>query len=71
EALLRAQPDVIVTDPSTGLRNVLQNEPWRSLRAVQQHHVYMISPADVLERPGPRYNEGLAWLIERLAPLAR
>lgn len=71
EALLRAQPDVIVTDPSTGLRNVLQNEPWRSLRAVRQNHIYTISPADVLERPGPRYNEGLAWLIERLQPLAR
>lgn len=71
EALLRAQPDVIVTDPSTGLRNVLQNQPWRSLRAVQRHHVYIVSPADVLERPGPRYNEGLAWLIERLQPLAR
>jgi iron complex transport system substrate-binding protein len=71
EALLRLQPDIIITDPSTRLQNVLQNEPWRSLRAVSAHHVFIVDPADILERPGPRYNEGLAWLIAHLAPLAR
>jgi len=71
EALLRLQPDAIISDPSTHLEAVLANEPWRSLRAVSQHHVYIVDPADILERPGPRYNEGLAWLIARLAPLAK
>ena len=71
EALLRSQPDAIVTDPSTGLQTVLKNEPWRSLRAVAKHHVFVIATPDVLERPGPRYNEGLAWLIARLQPLAQ
>ncbi|MDQ6930943.1 MAG: helical backbone metal receptor [Candidatus Eremiobacteraeota bacterium] len=66
EALLRLQPDVIITDKSTRLQRVLQTEPWKSLRAVAQRHVFTIDSADILERPGPRYNEGLAWLVERL-----
>jgi ABC-type Fe3+-hydroxamate transport system substrate-binding protein len=71
EALLRDQPDAIVTDPSVHLQQMLGNEPWRSLRAVSLHRVYVVERASILERPGPYYNEGLQWLIERLAPLAR
>ena len=70
EALLRLQPDAIVTDPSVGLGAVLDREPWRSLRAVRSKHILTLRDAALLERPGPRYNEGLRWLIERLAPLA-
>jgi iron complex transport system substrate-binding protein len=70
EALLRAQPDAIVTDPAVHLDAVLDREPWRSLHAVQAHHVFTVDPAAILERPGPRYNEGLLWLVERLTPLA-
>jgi iron complex transport system substrate-binding protein len=70
EALLRLQPDAIVSDPAVGLRSVLDSEPWRSLRAVQQRRVYIISNASLLERPGPRYNEGLEWLVERLTSAA-
>jgi ABC-type Fe3+-hydroxamate transport system substrate-binding protein len=70
EALLRAQPDAIVTDRDTHLETVLGREPWRSLRAVRAHHVYVVEPVAILERPGPRYTEGLQWLIERLTPLA-
>ncbi|GAC1507776.1 MAG: ABC transporter substrate-binding protein [Vulcanimicrobiaceae bacterium] len=70
EALLKLQPDVLVADGSTGISRFLGAEPWRSLRAVQTHHVFVLQPADILERPGPRYNEGLRWLIARLRPLA-
>jgi iron complex transport system substrate-binding protein len=70
EALLRAQPDAIVTDPSVHLDAILDREPWRSLRAVTLHHVFTVDPAAILERPGPRYNEGLRWLVARLTPLA-
>ena len=69
EALLRGQPDAIVTDPSTQLQSVLDKEPWRSLRAVQLHRVFVIPDASLLERPGPRYVKGLAWLIARLKSL--
>jgi iron complex transport system substrate-binding protein len=70
EALLRDQPDVLVVDPATRLDSVVDREPWRSLRAVQLHRVYLVNP-DILERPGPQYNQGLRWLLERLEPLAR
>lgn len=70
EALLRDQPDVIVSDPVVNLRAVLDREPWRSLHAVQRGHVYDIVPPEMIIRPGPSYNDGLRWLIDRLQPLA-
>ena len=70
EALLRAQPDVLVTDPAIRLDAAIDGEPWRSLRAVHLHHVYTVDPAAIIERPGPHYNEGIRWLVERLTPLA-
>ncbi|MDQ6933031.1 MAG: helical backbone metal receptor [Candidatus Eremiobacteraeota bacterium] len=62
EALLRLQPEVLISDRQTHLQDVLQREPWRSLRAVARKRVFF---TDVLYRPGPRYNEGLSWLIAR------
>jgi iron complex transport system substrate-binding protein len=70
EALLRDQPDVLVTDPATHLETVYDREPWRSLRAVRLHRVYTVNP-DIIERPGPNYNQGVRWLLERLTPLAQ
>jgi ABC-type Fe3+-hydroxamate transport system substrate-binding protein len=69
EALLRRQPDVLVADAATHLDAELDREPWRSLRAVRLHRVYAVDP-DLIERPGPSYNEGLRWLVDHLAPLA-
>ena len=71
EALLRAQPDAIVSDSSTGLSAALGREPWRSLHAVRDGHVFILANGSLLERPGPRYNEGLAWLIARLQTVAK
>jgi ABC-type Fe3+-hydroxamate transport system substrate-binding protein len=70
EALLHDNPDVIIDDPAVHLQSSLDREPWRSLRAVQEHDVYTIEPAEILMRPGPNYNKGLLWLIERLRPRA-
>ncbi len=70
EALLRAQPDVLVTDSAIRLDAAIDREPWRSLRAVHLHHVYTVVPTAIIERPGPQYNEGIRWLVERLTPLA-
>jgi ABC-type Fe3+-hydroxamate transport system substrate-binding protein len=69
EALLRHQPDLVIADRATNLASVLDHEPWRSLRAVQLQRVYFFDP-DVIERPGPSYNEGLHWLLARVMPLA-
>ncbi len=70
EALIGLQPDAIVAGSDTQLLSLLAREPWRSLRAVRERHVFIVSDPDVLERPGPRYNEGLSWLIEHLRPLS-
>lgn len=70
EALARLDPDAIVAGGDAHLDAVLSREPWRSLRAVREHHVFILQNAALLVRPGPRYNEGLSWLIERLRPLA-
>jgi iron complex transport system substrate-binding protein len=69
EALLAQQPDVIVADRSAQLPSLLTREPWRSLRAVARHRVYDVD-SDLLERPGPRYNDAIAWFIDRLEPIA-
>ncbi len=70
EALVRLNPDAIVATSDAHLEPLLGRQPWRSLRAVREHHVYILHDAALLVRPGPRYNEGLSWLIERLRPLA-
>jgi iron complex transport system substrate-binding protein len=63
EALLAVQPDVLVADPSVQLQTVLDRPPWNALRAVREHRVAFLPDPAILERPGPRYNDGLAWLI--------
>jgi iron complex transport system substrate-binding protein len=69
ETLLAQQPDAIVADRSAQLPSLITREPWRSLRAVAKHRVYEIE-SDLLERPGPRYNDAIAWFIDRLEPIA-
>jgi iron complex transport system substrate-binding protein len=66
EALLARAPDVLVADTLGGLPAVLASPPWSGLRAVREHRVYILHDADILERPGPRYNDGLAWLIDHI-----
>ena len=66
DALIAHEPDVIVADPTIGLQASLARPPWNALRAVREHHVYELPDPALLERPGPRYNDGLAWLIARL-----
>ena len=66
EALLARDPDVLVADTLGGLPAVLDTPPWNALRAVREHRVYVLHDADMLERPGPRYNDGLAWLIAHI-----
>jgi ABC-type Fe3+-hydroxamate transport system substrate-binding protein len=71
EALVARQPDLLVVDPSVQLNDVLTQLPWNALRAVKEHHVYTLPDAAILERPGPRYNDGLVWLIGVIGRAAR
>ncbi|MBV8424454.1 MAG: ABC transporter substrate-binding protein [Candidatus Eremiobacteraeota bacterium] len=66
EALLADQPDVLVVDPMVKLKSVENREPWRSLHAVQSGNVAQIPDTEALLSPGPRYNDGLRWLISVL-----
>jgi ABC-type Fe3+-hydroxamate transport system substrate-binding protein len=66
EALLAVQPDVLVADSTVQLQSVLDRPPWNALRAVREHRVAYLPDPAILERPGPRYNDGLAWLIKVL-----
>jgi iron complex transport system substrate-binding protein len=70
EALVRLQPDAIVATGDANLASLLGREPWRSLRAVRDGRVFVLQDPAPLVRPGPRYNEGLAWLIDRLRPIS-
>ncbi|HEY3675362.1 MAG TPA: helical backbone metal receptor [Candidatus Tumulicola sp.] len=70
EALLRAQPDVIVADPLVRLESALDSAPWNGLLAVRLHRVYTIQPPRMLMEPGPNYNDGIRWLMQRLRPIA-
>ena len=63
EALVALQPDVLVADPAIGLEAALARPPWNALRAVREHRIAYLPDPAILERPGPRYNDGLAWLI--------
>jgi len=69
EALVRRQPDVLIADAAIHLDASFDREPWRSLNAVRLGRVFPVNP-DLIERPGPAYNDGLQWLIDRLRPLA-
>ncbi len=68
EALLEAQPDVVIADKNSGFAAVRERLPWSALHAVREHRAYVLADPDILENPGPRYNDGLAWLIARLHP---
>lgn len=63
EALVAMQPDLIIADPTVQLQSVLARPPWNALRAVREHRIAYLPDPAILERPGPRYNDGLAWLI--------
>jgi ABC-type Fe3+-hydroxamate transport system substrate-binding protein len=60
---------VLIADRATHLQAALDREPWRSLHAVRLHRVYAID-SDLLERPGPHYNDAIRWLVDRLSPIA-
>jgi iron complex transport system substrate-binding protein len=71
EALLRLQPDALLAARDAQLEQSVGREPWRSLQAVRTKRLLIVPDPDLLYRPGPRYNEALSWLIERLRPIAR
>ncbi len=66
EALVARQPDILIVDPMAGVVPVLDRAPWNGLRAVREHRVYVLRDPAILERPGPRFVDGLRWLVATL-----
>ena len=63
EAIVAMQPDVIVVGREVPFgQDVRSREPWRSLEAVRAGRIEVSPDDDLIERPGPRIVEGLAWL---------
>ena len=63
EAIVGMQPDVIVVSHDVPFgSDVRSREPWRSLAAVRSGRIEVSPNDDILERPGPRIVDGLAWL---------
>ncbi len=66
EDVIKRNPDVILISDNTGNSNGF--DFWRSFKlveAVKKGNLYKINP-DLLERPGPRFLEGLTILCEKL-----
>jgi iron complex transport system substrate-binding protein len=66
EALVAADPDVLVVDRSLHASSAFSSAPWNALRAVRNGQVYELPNSSPLMRPGPRYLDGLQWLIAKL-----
>lgn len=63
EAIVAMNPDVIIVARDTPFgADVRAREPWRSTNAVRNGRVLVPPDDDILERPGPRVVDGLAWL---------
>lgn len=63
EAIVAMAPDVIVVSRDVPFGpDVRSRAPWSSLAAVRSGRVEVSPDDDILERPGPRIVDGLAWL---------
>jgi len=63
ESIAAMNPDVLVVSRDVPFgADVRGREPWRSLSAVKNGRVEVPPDDDIIERPGPRVVDGLAWL---------
>ncbi|MCK4691397.1 MAG: cobalamin-binding protein [Desulfuromonadales bacterium] len=66
EALLLADPDLIVVSPHPGTPNPTDLfSPWPELTAVKENRIVSVTP-DWVHRPGPRLSFGLVALAEAM-----
>jgi len=70
EAVAASDPEVIVLGLYVSLDAATMNStsPWSSMAAVQNGRVYRVPDADIVDRPGPRLAEGLAWMTAAIHP---
>jgi iron complex transport system substrate-binding protein len=64
ESVLAMDPEVLIIGQAVQFGpHVLEQEPWRSIRAVKSGRVIRPPSDDIIERNGPRIVEGLEWLV--------
>jgi len=68
ESILALDPDIIIVAKETPFgADVRSRPPWSDLRAVRDGAVYSPPDDDIMERPGPRIVQGIAWLAKTLS----
>ncbi|MBT2574744.1 ABC transporter substrate-binding protein [Bacillus sp. ISL-51] len=67
EAIVKLNPDVIITTDGVKAAEVEKRAGWGAVNAVKDHHVYSIDP-DLVTRSGPRLAEGVEKLAESVYP---
>jgi iron complex transport system substrate-binding protein len=70
EGIIRRNPDVIILadeDSGESATTVAARPGWSVVKAVQDHHVYIVNP-DIVSRPGPRIVDALRALQADLYP---
>ncbi|MFO0659727.1 MAG: helical backbone metal receptor [Polyangiaceae bacterium] len=67
EQVLVLDPDVILLVMSEDMASLDGSEVWQRVRAVREKKTIRLAP-DVLQRPGPRLNDGLRELLRALHP---
>ncbi|MCK9331976.1 MAG: ABC transporter substrate-binding protein, partial [Candidatus Cloacimonetes bacterium] len=66
EAIIQANPDIMICYSHDSLQNVLNRKGWARIPAIAQKNIYFekdIDP-DLIQRAGPRILEGLRQLDE-------
>jgi iron complex transport system substrate-binding protein len=77
DELLQADPDVLVVMPcgfdlaqtrEAAIADLTQHPSWHTLKAIQQHQVYLTDGNQYFNRPGPRLVDSLEILAEIFHP---
>ncbi|MGE6630037.1 ABC transporter substrate-binding protein [Bacillus sp. NPDC077027] len=67
EAIIKLNPDVIVTIDGASLADLKKRDGWSDLKAVKEGQVFQIN-TDLASRPGPRLIEGVEELAKSIYP---
>ncbi|MED4786054.1 ABC transporter substrate-binding protein [Bacillus atrophaeus] len=67
EAIVKLNPDAIVTADGEKAADVEKRDGWNVINAVKHHNVYKVDP-DLVTRSGPRLIEGVEELAESIYP---
>lgn len=67
EAIVKLNPDAIVTTDGVKAKAVEKRDGWSEINAVKHHRVYDVDP-DLVTRSGPRLIEGVEELAESIYP---